>query len=528
MKTYLAYTRVSTVKQGEHGSSLQEQKDSIEAYANNRGLIISGWFEEMETAAKLGRRMFNRMLSELEKGHAAGVIIHKIDRSARNLKDWAHLGELIDHGIEVHFAHESLDLASRGGRLSADIQAVVAADFIRNLRQEVRKGFYGRLKQGFYPLPAPMGYLNQGKAKAKTIDPIKGPMVRKAFELYASGGHSVYTLRHEMRKHGLQGKNGRALAMDVVARMLHNPFYIGLIRIERTGEVFQGQHEPLVRAATFNRVQALMSGRAYARPQRHDPLFRRLLKCAACGYGLVGESQKGRVYYRCHSRSCRGTSIRETLVANDVQAFFKLLTFPETDMRDFRDLTEADTTNVVAEAAARQEEHKRLLSLCDGRLTRLTDAFLDASIDKETFEHRKAGLLAERRSLLDIVQDASRESAAQGILKKLELANMAHQVLESAFVPEIRELLQTVTSNLGIMGKELVITPQFPFADVINYLFFQNGAPQRVTLRTGVTLCAVPLKDGRNLWINFENLSLVRRARTPLDFFRKLMTLNEE
>ena len=85
-------------------------------------------------------------------------IIHKIDRSARNLKDWSDLGEMIDSGIQVHFVNESLDLHSRGGRLSADIQAVVAADYIRNLREETRKGFYGRIKQGVYPLPAPLGY----------------------------------------------------------------------------------------------------------------------------------------------------------------------------------------------------------------------------------------------------------------------------------------------------------------------------------------------------------------------------------
>jgi hypothetical protein len=40
----------------------------------------------------------------------------------------------------VHFANDSLDLNTRGGRLSADIQAVVAADYIRNLREEAKKG----------------------------------------------------------------------------------------------------------------------------------------------------------------------------------------------------------------------------------------------------------------------------------------------------------------------------------------------------------------------------------------------------
>ena len=59
------------------------------------------------------------MMQLLKSQKADGVIIHKIDRSARNLKDWAVLGDMIDQGIEVHFAHESLDLNARGGRLAA-------------------------------------------------------------------------------------------------------------------------------------------------------------------------------------------------------------------------------------------------------------------------------------------------------------------------------------------------------------------------------------------------------------------------
>ena len=143
MKRYFGYTRVSTAKQGEQGVSLQEQKDAIIRYAQRNSLDIAAWFEERETAAKRGRPVFNQMLKLLRHSKADGVIIHKIDRSARNLKDWSDLGELIDQGIEVHFANESLDLHSRSGRLSADIQAVVAADYIRNLREETRKGFYG-------------------------------------------------------------------------------------------------------------------------------------------------------------------------------------------------------------------------------------------------------------------------------------------------------------------------------------------------------------------------------------------------
>src|SRR5690606_2989825 len=100
---------------------------------------------------------------------------------------------------------------SRGGRLSADIQAVVAADYVRNLRQEVRKGISGRLKQGLYPLPAPIGYRDMGKGMVKTVDPVTAPLVRKAFELYATESFSLKRLQEQLHRLGLRNKRGGAV-----------------------------------------------------------------------------------------------------------------------------------------------------------------------------------------------------------------------------------------------------------------------------------------------------------------------------
>jgi site-specific DNA recombinase len=130
---FLAYVRVSTPKQGD-GVSLLTQREEIGKFAARQGLLIGGRFEEKETAAKRGRPVFQKVLEELRTGEAQGLIVHKVDRSARNLKDWAELGDLIDQGIPVYFAGEELDMSSRSGRLAADIQAVVAADYVRNLR----------------------------------------------------------------------------------------------------------------------------------------------------------------------------------------------------------------------------------------------------------------------------------------------------------------------------------------------------------------------------------------------------------
>src|SRR5436305_15322116 len=147
MGKVFAYARVSTPRQGERGVSLPEQRDAISRYAERQGLEIIRWFEEQESASKKGRPEFNQMLRLLRIGVARGVVIHKIDRSARNLEDWNDIGKLVDAGVDVHFANESIDLKTTAGRLSADIQAVVASHYSRNLREEVKKGLYGRLKQ---------------------------------------------------------------------------------------------------------------------------------------------------------------------------------------------------------------------------------------------------------------------------------------------------------------------------------------------------------------------------------------------
>src|SRR6185503_13699955 len=114
MQGYIGYSRVSTTKQGE-GVSLEVQKDAILRYAERNQFHIGLWLEEMETAAKRGRPVFCQAIKVLRQGKYKGIILHKLDRGARNLKDWAEIGELSDEGIEVHFVNESLDLHSRGG-----------------------------------------------------------------------------------------------------------------------------------------------------------------------------------------------------------------------------------------------------------------------------------------------------------------------------------------------------------------------------------------------------------------------------
>ncbi len=283
MKPCFGYIRVSTVKQGED-ASLEAQKDAITDFASRNDLKVTEWFDEKQTAAKSGRPIFNQMLKRLRKGEATGLIMHKIDRSARNLKDWAIVSELPDEGVDVYIATETLDFRSRGGRLTADIQAVIAADFIRNLRAETLKGLNQRLKQGLYPFRAPIGYLDKGGGKPKTPDPIKAPLIKTMFDLYNSGQHSYRSLQVEMKRRGLRNHNNSPLSLSGIETILKNPFYTGIIEIKRTGKTYKGVHDPIVSVRVFQNVQKMKLGRSGKKATRHNHLFRGLFRCGLCNY----------------------------------------------------------------------------------------------------------------------------------------------------------------------------------------------------------------------------------------------------
>lgn len=323
MKQCFGYVRVSTAKQGE-GVSLEAQREAILAFAAHHAITITQWFEEKETAAKRGRPVFTALVRALKQRKADGVVIHKIDRSARNFADWAKIGDLADAGIAVHFATESLDFNSRGGRLSADIQAVIAADYIRNLREECIKGINGRLKQGLYPFNAPIGYVDNGGGKPKTIDPFRGPLIRQLFELYASGQHSINSLRVEMPKRGLVSRGGKPLSKRGIETVLSNPFYCGLMRIKTTGALYEGIHEPLISARLFETVRDVKAGKSGKKVTKHNHLFRGLFRCQRCAAAMTPERQKGYVYYRCHTSTCATKCVNETAVDQAIRTMLTL------------------------------------------------------------------------------------------------------------------------------------------------------------------------------------------------------------
>jgi DNA invertase Pin-like site-specific DNA recombinase len=508
MNKVLAYVRVSTVKQGERGVSLQEQRDAISRYCTRESLDILEWFEERQTAAKRGRPVFAQMLNRLRHGKASGIVIHKIDRSARNLRDWASLGELIDKGVKIHFANESLDLQTRGGRLSADIQAVVAADFIRNLREETRKGFYGRLKQGFYPLPAPLGYLDNGGGAPKTLDPATAPLVKQAFDLYATGRYTLDTLRAELHQLGLRNRRGTNLSLNGLSTILNNPFYTGLIRLTGSGEVFEGNHEPLIGRKSFECVRAILEGRTPVRTRNHEFLYRQLIKCHHCGYTMSGERQKGHIYYRCHTRDCPTKGIREESLDVATMVTLRSLEFSDEERQHLIRLLEAQRASWTSKKVGLTKALDLRLKLITDRLNRLTDAYLDQTIDRETFQERKEQLLADRLKAEQSKRnlDSSANDVLYRVREIFERANMAPVLYIMALTDTKRELLRSLTSNLMVNDRNVVVALSSPFNIIARRQKGDYGDPYRGRFRTLEVMLAGVIKHCRTTAENTDIL----------------------
>lgn len=490
MKPCFGYIRVSTQKQGE-GVSLEAQKDAITVFASRHDLTITKWFEEKQTAAKGGRPKFNHMLRQLKQGAAKGVIIHKIDRSARNLRDWAMFSELPDIGIDVFVATESLDFNSRGGRLTADIQAVIAADYIRNLREECIKGMNGRLKQGLFPWGAPPGYLNRGGGKPKIPCPRTAPLIKLLFELYASRQYSYETLLEEMHQRGLRNTRGGRLTLCGLGNILQNPFYIGLIYVRSTGQTYEGIHEPIIPIATWNRVQQIRNERSGPKSTRHNHLFQGIFLCGLCGKPMVPEIQKGRVYYRCKPISCPTKTIREDVLQDAIVGELHNLQLNARAVEQASKMTSPDTISDLAEQRAALS-----LQIADEkkRLDRLEDLLIDETLSPDAFKRKEYSIklrLADLRDQLKKIPDPEAEKA--NLANLAELRKNLVSLYENANRAEKRMIIENVWSNRTVTGKKPAFEAYSWILRAENDLALLGGAQERDRGRTSIDEDDVPL-----------------------------------
>jgi DNA invertase Pin-like site-specific DNA recombinase len=124
----VGYVRVSTEQQADGGVSLEAQRAKLEAYALAMDLELVGIEEDAGLSAKtLERPALQRALAMLESGAAEGLLVTKLDRLTRSVRD---LGALVERYFAAKHSllsvADSIDTRSAAGRLVLNVLASVA------------------------------------------------------------------------------------------------------------------------------------------------------------------------------------------------------------------------------------------------------------------------------------------------------------------------------------------------------------------------------------------------------------------
>ena len=113
------YTRVSTEDQAREGYSLDVQREYLESFAKPEGYEVFRVYCDDGTSAYSTRRpALQQLLADAKAKKFELVVVYKIDRFSRNLKDLLILvDELSSYGVGFKSATEPFDSTTSAGKL---------------------------------------------------------------------------------------------------------------------------------------------------------------------------------------------------------------------------------------------------------------------------------------------------------------------------------------------------------------------------------------------------------------------------
>ncbi len=330
----IVYCRVSTNEQADEGYSLEAQEKQLKEYAKKHDFQVEKIFKISESASgKQLRKLFNEVFEYAAKNHHDVILCEKIDRLTRNLKDAVVVDEWVrvNQNRAVHFVKENFILnqnTKAHDNFVWDMKVATARFYSNNLSEEVKKGYAEKLRQGWRPSMPLLGYKTEGEKghRIHVVDEKYALLIRIIFQRYGSGNYSLKRLAHELKEEGWRSKTGKMLSFGNLHRMLHEPFYCGLIRWQ--GKIYPGKHEPLISKDLFDKVQTLLK-RVTQNPhfQKHDYLFKTKMYCLHCGGMVTWYEKKGNVYGHCnytkHYKDCiKKTCITEGEAEEQIKPLF--------------------------------------------------------------------------------------------------------------------------------------------------------------------------------------------------------------
>lgn len=477
----VSYVRVSTLDQARRGAEPEGLSIPAQREANRRralemgALVVAEFVERGRSGRSLERPELRRMLEYIQDRPVDFVIVHKIDRLARNRADDSAITKTIQGAGAYLVSTTEAISTTPSGRLLHGIMASIAEFYSQNLATEVMKGMRQKAIQGGTPGRAPLGYLNERRfddgreIRTITVDSERAEHVVWAFHAYATGEWSVTRLATELESRGLTTRPGPntpagPLTVNGLHRLLRHPYYKGVV--VHNGVEHPGRHDPLIDPVTWATVQDILTSRRNGeRSREHDHYLKGTVFCIECGRRLIVQhtrTKTGRVYeyFVCHRRRDATCQQRKALpIAQVEQRVEDLYRTIELNPGQRECIEQIVLTKLYRQQAVNDQRLKAITveaQTVEANQAKLLEAYYADAIDREPFLTHQRRLSTEQASLVRERARLESENTEirQRVRDALDLLQDAHATYTNAPVTVRKQLNQAIFAGI-FLGPEL-------------------------------------------------------------------------
>ena len=320
------YVRVSTNHQIDK-DSLPFQRQELENYS--KYVLGIDDFEIFEDAGYSGkntdRPKFQEMMTRTRGGEFTHILVWKIDRVSRNLKDFTEMyDELKKCNVTFISKNEQFDTSTAMGEAMLKI-ILVFAELERKLTAERVYGvMLSRAEKGLWNgANVPLGYKWSEEKKFPVICDEESKIIQFIYDSYEHT-KSTGEVKRRLEMEGIKTKRNGHWTTKTIADVIRNPFYIGTyrynyrytphgkIRPEAEWIVVKDNHPAIISKKQFNKVNAIMDKNAHGRGsdrtlKSHIHVFKGLVSCGKCNKNYIASIDRVRSggyspsVYRCYN-----------------------------------------------------------------------------------------------------------------------------------------------------------------------------------------------------------------------------------
>ena len=432
------YIRVSGEEQKIKGLSLEAQQERLEAYAREKGWIVTGVYIDAAKTARKNmhkRAEFQKMIESVKRDEVDLLLFCRLDRWFRSVADYYKVMEILQaHGCDWKTIDEEYDTTSANGRLYINVKLSIAQNEADICGERIDVVFDSKIAHGTVVSGScPFGY-RVNEEKRLEVLPEEAGIVQDAFSFFESKVSQLATVKHIRETYGVNW------CTATFRRMLSETLYTGIY--DRGGRRNEDFCPAIISKEQFDRVQVLLKRNARSAPSGRVYIFTSILKCAECNHNMVGRiAYKGSelYYYRCNQHFQRGRCSHKSEAREDVIEKWLF------------DNLESELNRVRLEWEVKAAEKKKAALRTDKatlkrKLTKLKELYVNELIDIDEYKKDYEIYTAALRQLPEPAAEAPPDFEAVERLLQSDFKN----IYESLTREEKRTLWRSVISEIRI------------------------------------------------------------------------------